>query len=100
MSVLLTTEDLNNLEYRNTILLHIETVNIFNQILEILKSTDLLYDKTFNRSRGEKDAEKNLNLHLDPSNYFYCLQTNLVKFMSNFCYKKIAKMLQNLSKPY
>ena len=87
MSVLLTTEDLNNLEYRNTILLHIETVNIFNQILEILKSTDLLYDKTFNRSRGEKDAEKNLNLHLDPSNYFYCLQTNLVKFMSNFCYK-------------
>ena len=87
ISVLLTTEDLNNNEYRNEILTKIETVSIFNQILQILKSTDVLYDKTFNRSKGEKDSEKKLNLHLDPSNYFYGLQTNLVKFMSNFCYK-------------
>jgi len=87
ISVLLTTEDLNNNEYRNEILTKIETVPIFNQILQILKSTDVLYDKTFNRSKGEKDSEKRLNLHLEPSNYFYGLQTNLVKFMSNFCYK-------------
>ena len=87
ISVLLTTEDLNNNEYRNAILTHIDTVNIFNQILQILKSTDVLYDKTFNRSKGEKESEKKLNIHLDHSNYFYCLQTNLVKFMSNFCYK-------------
>ena len=87
MAVLLTTEDLNNDDYRNTILTHIETMSIFNQILQILKSTDVLYDKTFNRSKGEKDSEKKLNLHLDHSNFFYCLQTNLVKFMSNFCYK-------------
>ena len=87
MAVLLTTEDLNNDDYRNTILTHIETVSIFNQILQILKSTDVLYDKTFNRSKGEKDSEKKLHLHLDHSNFFYCLQTNLVKFMSNFCYK-------------
>ena len=87
MSVLLTTEDLNNNEYREIILTKIETVNIFNQILNILKSTDILYDKTFNRSKGEKDSEKILNLHLDRADYFYGLQTNLVKFMSNFCYK-------------
>ena len=87
MSVLLTTEDLNNKEYRNEILTKIETVSIFNQFLQILKSTDVLYDNTFNRSKGEKDSEKKLNLHLDPSNHFYGLQTNLVKFMSNFCYK-------------
>ena len=87
ISVLLTTVDLNNNEYRNTILTHIDTVTIFNQILQLLKSTDVLYDKTFNRSKGEKESEKKLNLHLDRSNYFYGLQTNLVKFMSNFCYK-------------
>ena len=87
MSVLLTTEDLNNNEYRNTILTKIETIDIFTQILQILKSTDVLYDKTFNRSKGEKDSEKKLNLHLEHSNYFYGLQTNLIKFMSNFCYK-------------
>ena len=86
-AVLLTTEDLNNNDYRSTILTHIETISIFNQILQILKSTDVLYDKTFNRSKGEKDSEKKLNLHLDRSNFFYGLQTNLVKFMSNFCYK-------------
>ena len=87
MSVLLTTEDLNNNEYRNTILNKIETIAIFTQILQILKSTDVLYDKTFNRSKGEKDSEKKLNLHLEHSNYFYGLQTNLIKFMSNFCYR-------------
>ena len=87
MSVLLTTEDLNNNEYRNTILTKIETIVIFTQILQILKSTDVLYDKTFNRSKGEKDSEKKLNLHLEHSNYFYGLQTNLIKFMSNFCYR-------------
>jgi hypothetical protein len=87
MSVLLTTEDLNNNEYRNTILTKIETIVIFTQLLQILKSTDVLYDKTFNRSKGEKDSEKKLNLHLEHSNYFYGLQTNLIKFMSNFCYK-------------
>ena len=87
MSVLLTTEDLNNNEYRNTILTKIETIVIFTQILQILKSTDILYDKTFNRSKGEKDSEKKLNLHLEHSNYFYGLQTNLIKFMSNFCYR-------------
>ena len=87
MSVLLTTEDLNNNEYRNAILTKIDTILIFTQILQILKSTDLLYDKTFNRSRGEKESEKKLNLHLEHSNYFYGLQTNLIKFMSNFCYK-------------
>ena len=87
MSVLLTTEDLNNNEYRNAILTKIDTILIFTQILHILKSTDLLYDKTFNRSRGEKESEKKLNLHLEHSNYFYGLQTNLIKFMSNFCYK-------------
>ena len=87
ISVLLTTEDLNNNEYRNEILTKIDAVQVFNQILQILKSTDILYDKTFKRAKGEKDSEKKLNLHLDPSNYFYGLQTNLVKFMSNFCYK-------------
>ena len=87
MSVLLTTEDLNNNEYRDTILSHIDTTDIFTKILQILKLTDDLYDKTFSRTKGEKESEKKLNLHLERSNYFYCLQTNLVKFMSNFCYK-------------
>ena len=87
MSVLLTTEDLNSIEYQKSILSHIDTSQILIQIIQILKSTDVLYDKTFNRTHGEKDSEKKLNLHLDHSNYFYCLQTNLVKFISNFCYK-------------
>ena len=52
-----------------------------------MKSTDVLYDKTFNRSKGEKDTEKKSKLHLDHSDLFYGLQTNLVKFMANFCYK-------------
>ena len=86
-AVLLTTEDLNNDDYHSTILAHIETLPIFNQILQILKSTDVLYDKTFNRSKGEKDTEKKSKLHLDHSDLFYGLQTNLVKFMANFCYK-------------
>ena len=65
MSVLLTTEDLNKDDYR----------------------TDELYDKVFNKSKGEKGNEKKYNKHLESSNKFYGLQTNLIKFMSNFCYK-------------
>ena len=87
MSVLLTTEDLNSKEYHKTIITQIDTIQIFNQIIQILKLTDVLYDKTFNRAHGEKEKEKIKNIHLDRSNFFYGLQTNLVKFMSNFCYK-------------
>ena len=87
MSVLLTTEDLNNEDYRNVILTKIETKNMFELIIKILKTTDELYDKIFNRSKGEKENEKKFNKHLDNSNHFYGLQTNLIKFMSNFCYK-------------
>ena len=49
--------------------------------------TDELYDKIFNRSKGEKEAEKRYNIHLEASNHFYGLQTNLIKFMSNFSYQ-------------
>ena len=87
MSVLLTTEDLNKDDYRNIILKKIETKNIFDQIIKILKATDDLYDKIFNRSKGEKQNEIKFNKHLESSNKFYGLQTNLIKFMSNFCYK-------------
>ena len=87
MSVLLTTEDLNKDDYRNVILKKIDTKNIFNTIIKILKMTDELYDKIFNRSKGEKEAEKRYNKHLEASNHFYGLQTNLIKFMSNFSYQ-------------
>ena len=87
MSVLLTTEDLNKDDYRKNILKKIDTKNIFDQIIKILRTTDELYDKVFNRSKGEKENEKKLNKHLESSNKFYGLQTNLIKFMSNFCYK-------------
>ena len=87
MSVLLTTEDLNKDDYRNIILKKIDTKQIFEQIIKILKTTDELYDKIFNRSKGEKENEKKFHLHLETSNQFYGLQTNIIKFMSNFCYK-------------
>ena len=87
MSVLLTTEDLNKDDYRNIILKKIDTKKIFEQIIKILKTTDVLYDKIFNRSKGEKENEKKINKHLETSNQFYGLQTNMLKFMSNFCYK-------------
>ena len=87
MSVLLTTEDLNKDDYRHIIYKKIDTKNIFEQIIKILKMTDELYDKIFNRSKGEKENEKKFNKHLELSNKFYGLQTNLIKFMSNFCYK-------------
>ena len=87
MSVLLTTEDLNKDDYRNIILKKIDTKIIFEQIIKILKTTDVLYDKIFNRSKGEKENEKKINKHLETSNQFYGLQTNMLKFMSNFCYK-------------
>ena len=87
MSVLLTTEDLNKDDYRKNILKKIDTKSIFDQIIKILRTTDELYDKVFNRSKGEKENEKKLNKHLESSNKFYGLQTNLIKFMSNFCYK-------------
>ena len=87
MSVLLTTEDLNKDDYRNIILKKIEAKKIFEKIINILKNTDELYDKVFNRAKGEKENEKKFNKHLETSNMFYGLQTNLLKFMSNFCYK-------------
>ena len=87
MSVLLTTEDLNKDDYRNVIQKKINTKNIFETIIKILKMTDELYDKIFNRSKGEKETEKKYNRHLEPSNHFYGLQTNLIKFMSNFSYQ-------------
>jgi hypothetical protein len=86
MSVLLTTEDLNNTEYRKIIFKNIEARKIIIKIINILKNTDELYDKVFTRSKGEKENEKKLNKHLENSNMFYGLQTNLLKFISNFCY--------------
>ena len=53
-------ELLEKYTYPWEVLAHIETLPIFNQILQILKSTDVLYDKTFNRSKGEKDTEKKI----------------------------------------
>ena len=86
-SVILTTDDLNNEDYRKVSFENLNKESLYLKIIEILKQTDELYDKIFFRSKGLKsDQMKNIPI-LSQKNYFYGLQTNLMKFLSNFAYK-------------
>ena len=86
-SVILTTDDLNNEDYRKVSFDNLNKESLYLKIIEILKQTDELYDKIFFRSKGLKsDQMKNIPI-LSQKNYFYGLQTNLMKFLSNFAYK-------------
>ncbi len=86
-SVILTTDDLNNEDYRKVSFENLNKESLYLKIIEILKQTDELYDKIFFRSKGLKsDQMKNIPI-LSQKNYFYGLQTNLIKFLSNFAYK-------------
>ena len=86
-SVILTTDDLNNEDYRKVSFQNLNKESLYLKIIEILKQTDELYDKIFFRSKGLKsDQMKNIPI-LSQKNYFYGLQTNLMKFLSNFAYK-------------
>ena len=86
-SVILTTDDLNNEDYRKVSFDNLNKESLYLKIIEILKQTDELYDKIFFRSKGLKsDQMKNIPI-LSQKNYFYGLQTNLIKFLSNFAYK-------------
>ena len=86
-SVILTTDDLNNEDYRKVSFENLNKESLYLKIIEILKQTDELYDKIFFRAKGLKsDQMKNIPI-LSQKNYFYGLQTNLMKFLSNFAYK-------------
>jgi hypothetical protein len=86
-SVILTTDDLNNEDYRKLIFNNLNDINFFKKILKILKITDELYDKIFIRDKGIKQEDLNKIPKLNVNNIFSGFQTNLLKFLSNFCYK-------------
>ena len=86
-SVILTTDDLNNEDYRKLIFNNLNDINFLKKILKILKITDELYDKIFIRDKGIKQEDLNKIPKLNINNIFSGFQTNLLKFLSNFCYK-------------
>ena len=60
-SVILTTDDLNNEDYRKVSFENLNKESLYLKIIEILKQTDELYDKIFFRSKGLKsDQMKNI----------------------------------------
>ena len=86
-SVILTTDDLNNEDYRKITFDSLNKDDLYLKIINILKVTDELYDKVFLRSKGLKSNEIQKVPILSQKNFFYGLQTNLMKFLSNFAYK-------------
>ena len=86
-SVLLTTEDLNNKEYREVIFEKLSNEEFYMKLLNLMYNTDCLYDEVFKRSKALKKEEKMKVPELEEKNIFFGFQTNIMKLLSNFCYK-------------
>jgi hypothetical protein len=80
-------------EYRETIQqglyfpLSINELNIAQIIHKLLTSTDEFYVMNFKRNKLMREEEKINLISLEEGNVFYSFQTNLIKFICNFCYK-------------
>ena len=98
-SVLLTTEDLNNIEYRKTIFNKLSNENFYLLIINMINNTDNLYDVVFLRNKALKKEEQVSVPLLEQSNLFFGFQTNIMKFLSNFCYKNDSMKQFFISNP-
>lgn len=86
-SVLLTTEDLNNVQYRKAIFNKLSNESFYLLVINMIYNTDNLYDIVFLRNKALKKEEQISVPVLEQNNLFFGFQTNIMKFLSNFCYK-------------